>query len=36
MEYPMISCNGKEYEKEYMYICITESLYYASEINATL
>ena len=34
MEYPVINCNGKEYEKEYR--CITESLYYAVEINVTL
>ena len=34
-----ISCNkpyGKEYEKEYVYICITESLRYTPETNTTL
>ena len=24
--YPIINYNGKEYEKEYVYMCITESL----------
>ena len=34
----MISHNGKEYEKEdiYICICITESLYCPAVINATL
>ena len=27
VQYPVINHNGKEYEKEYIYICITESLY---------
>ena len=26
IQYPVINHNGKEYEKEYVYICITESL----------
>ena len=34
MEYPVINYSGEEYEKQ--YICITESLYYAVEINVTL
>ena len=31
----LINHNGKEYEKEYMYICITESLCCTAEINTT-
>ena len=26
IQYPLINHNGKEYEKEYTYICLTESL----------
>ena len=26
MQYPVINHHGKEYEKEYIYICVTESL----------
>ena len=36
IQYPVINHNGKEYEKEYIYICITESLCYTAEINTTL
>ena len=43
IKYPVINHNGKEYEKEYIYICniyicvcITESLCSAAEINTTL
>ena len=32
----VISHNGKEYENEYGYICITETLCYATETNTTL
>ena len=35
IQYPGINHNGKEYEKEYIYICITESLRY-TEVNTTL
>ena len=31
----VINHNGKEYEKEYIYICTTESLYCMAEINTT-
>ena len=31
-----INHNGKEYEKEYVYICIPESLSCAPEANTTL
>ena len=33
IQYPVINHNGKEYEKEYIYICITESLCCTAEIN---
>ena len=33
IQYPVINHNGKEYEKEYIYICITESLCYTAEIK---
>ena len=36
IEYPAINHNGKEYEKERVYICITESLHCTAEINTTL
>ena len=42
IQYPVINCNGKEYiKKEYVYmyiiyIYITESLYYAADINTPL
>ena len=36
IQYPVINHNGKEYEKEYTYICITESLYCTEEINIIL
>ena len=36
IQYPVINCNRKEYEKEYIYICITESLGCTAEINTTL
>ena len=36
IQYPVINPNGKEYEKEFMYICITESLCCTAEINTTL
>ena len=26
IQYPVINHHGKEYEKEYIYICVTESL----------
>ena len=26
IQYPVINSNGKDYEKEYVYTCITESL----------
>ena len=34
--YPVINLSGKEYEKEYVSICITESLCYTFETNTTL
>jgi len=34
IQYPMINYNGKEYEKEYIYI--TKSLYCIAETTATL
>ena len=34
IQYPVINHNGKEYEKVYM--CITESLCYTTEMNTTL
>ena len=33
IQYPMITHNGKEYEKEYIYICLAESLFCTAEIN---
>ena len=36
IQYPMINHNGKEYEKECIYICITESLCCTVEINTKL
>ena len=36
IQYPVINHNGKNYEKEYIYICITESLCYTAEINTAL
>ena len=38
IQYPVINDNGKEYEKEciYIYICITESLCCTPETNTTL
>ena len=40
IQYPLINHNGKEYEKEgvyiYTHICITESLYCTAEMNTTL
>ena len=33
-QYPVINHNGKEYEKEYAYVCITES--YIPETNTTV
>ena len=32
----IISHNGKEYEKGYLYTCIMESLCYSSQIHTTL
>ena len=36
IQYPVINHNGKEYKKEYTYMCITESLCCTGEINTTL
>ena len=36
IQYPMINYSRKEYEKEYVYICITESLCCTPETNTTL
>ena len=36
IQYPAINHNGKEYEKECIYTCITESLCCTSEINTIL
>ena len=36
IQYPVINHNGKEYEKEYIYVRITESLCCTAEINTTL
>ena len=36
IQYPVINQNGKEYEKECVYICITEPLCCTAEINTTL
>ena len=35
-QYPVTNHNGKEYEKEYLCICITESLCCTPETNTTL
>ena len=35
-QYPVINYSGKEYEKEYIYICITESLCCTPKTNTTL
>ena len=35
-QYPEMNHNGKEYEKECIYACITESLCHAADINKTL
>ena len=35
-QYPVINHNGKEYEKECVYICVTESLCCTAESNTTL
>ena len=35
IQYTVITHNGKEYEKEYIYIYMTESLCYEAEINTT-
>ena len=35
-QYFVITHKGKESEKEYIYICIIESLCYTSETNTTL
>ena len=36
IQYPVTNHNGEEYEKEYIYICITDSFCYPAEINTTL
>ena len=36
IQYPVISHNGKEYEKEYTYLCMTESLCYKAKFNTAL
>ena len=36
IQYPLINHNGKEYEKEYTYMCLTESLCCTTVINMTL
>ena len=38
IQYPVINSNGKEYEKEYMCVCVCvpESLCYRAEINMAL
>ena len=36
IQYPVINYNGKEYEKECIYVCKTESLCCIVEINTTL
>ena len=36
IQYPVINHNGKEYEIDCIYICITESLCCTAEINTTL
>ena len=36
IQYPVISRNGKEYKKETVYMCITESLCSTAEIDTAL
>ena len=36
IQYAVITCNGKESEKGYVYTCITESLRCIPETNTTL
>ena len=36
IHYPMINHNGKEYEKEYVYVYVTELLCFTAEINTAL
>ena len=36
IQYPGINHNGKEYKKQYIYMCISESLCCTAEINTTL
>ena len=36
IQYPVINHNGKEYEKEYIYVYTSESLCCTAEINTTL
>ncbi len=36
IQYPVINHNGKEYKKEYMCTCITDSLGCTAEVNTTL
>ena len=36
IQYPIINHNGKEYEKEYVYLCVTESLCCIPETTTTL
>ena len=36
IQYPMINHNGKEHQKENVYMCITESLSYIAEISTTV
>ena len=33
IQYPVINHNGKEYAKECIYICMTDSLYCIAEMN---
>ena len=36
IQYPVINQNGKEYEKEYVYVCVSELLCCIAEIKTTL
>ena len=36
IQYHVINYNGKEYAKECIYICITESFCFTAETNTTL
>ena len=36
IQYPVVNHNEKEYEKEYVCICITELLCCTAEINRTV